>query len=120
MGFELIDALLGFSIRADDRTALKGVKHLGGMKAEHRQVAMAQDAAARVLHAKGVGSVVNDFEVVVVGNFLNGLHITRIAIAMHGHDGRGLRGDGSLDFCRVKVKRARVYVDEYGLNPIPQ
>lgn len=118
--FQMVDALLGFGVGTDDGTTFKGVEHLGGMKAQHRQVAVAQHTAASVLHAKGMGSVVNHLEVVVVGNFLDGLDIARVAIAVHRHDGRGLRGDGRFDLGRVEVERVRVDVGKHRFDAVPQ
>ena len=46
----MVDTQLGLGVRADDGAALKGVEDLGGMKAQHRQVAMTQYAAAVVLN----------------------------------------------------------------------
>ena len=94
---QLVDVLFCLGIRADDGAALKGVEHLGGVKTEHRQVAMIEDAAAVALHAKGMGGVVDHLEVVLVGNFLDGLHITWVSIDMNRHDGRGLGRNRCLD-----------------------
>ena len=43
---QVVDACFGLRIRADDRAALEGVEHLGGVEAQHRQVTVAQQAAA--------------------------------------------------------------------------
>lgn len=117
--FELVDAQLGFGVGADDGAAFKGVEHFGGVKAQHRQIAMAQHAATRVLHAKGVGGVVDDLEVVVVGNLLDGLNIARVAIAMHRHDGRGLRCDGGFDAGGIKVEGVGVHIYKHGFDAVP-
>lgn len=101
--FKMVDALFGFGVWADDGATFKGVKDLGGMEAENRQVAMVQHAAAMTLHTKGVGGIINDLEVVVVGDLLDSIDVTGVAIAMHRHDGRGLRGDGGLDLGGVDV-----------------
>ena len=54
----------------------KVLEHLGGMKAQDRQIAVAQDAAGfPIAHTEGVGCVVDDSQVVVVCDFLNGIDI---------------------------------------------
>ena len=96
---QVINALLGFGIGAHDGAAFEGVEHLGGMKAQDRQIAVAQDAAGFIAHTEGVGCVVDDSQVVVVCDFLNGIDIAGVAVAVHRHDGRGLRSDGPLRSC---------------------
>lgn len=117
---EVVDALLGFSIRAHNGTPFKGVKHLGGMKADARQIAMAQHAAACIFHAKRMTSVVDHAQVVVVGNFLNGSHIARIAIAVHGQDGSGLRGNGGFDLGGVQVQCFGLNVHKHRFIAMPE
>ena len=117
---QLVNAQLGFGVGADDGAAFKGVEDLGGVKAQHREVAMVEHTAAVTLHAKGMGGVVNNLEVVVVGNLLNGINIARVTIAMHRHDGRGLRGDGGFDLGWVEVQRVRVHVHKDGLDTVPK
>ena len=34
--FQMIDALFGLGVGADDRAALEGIENFGGMKAQHR------------------------------------------------------------------------------------
>jgi len=116
----VVDAQLGLGIRADDRPALEGVEDLGGVKAQHRQVAMAEHAATVALHAKSMGRVVDHFQVVVVGNLLDGIHIAGMAIHMDGHDRGGLRGDGGLDSGGVEVQGFGVHIDEHRLDAVPQ
>lgn len=82
--FQVVDVLLGLGIRTDDGATLEGIEHLGGVKTQHRQIAVTQDAATCIFHAKGVGCVVDHTQVVIVGNFLNGLGIAGVAIAVHG------------------------------------
>ena len=81
---------------------------------------MVQHTAAVALHAKGMGCVVDHFEVVVVSNFLDGIDVTRVAVAVHGHDGRGLRGNGSLNICGVQVQGVGVNVHKNWLDAVPQ
>lgn len=117
---QMVDALLGLGVGADDGAALEGVEDLGGMKAEHRQVAMAQHAAVGVLHGKDVGGIINHAQVVVVGNFLDGSRVAGVAVAVHRHDGGGVRGDGGLDLGRVEVEGVRLHIYKHGLAAVPQ
>ena len=101
--FEMVDALFGFSVGADNGAALEGIEDFGGVKAQYRQVAMVQHTATMALYAKGVGSIVDDPEIVVISNFLNGIYIARVAITMHRHDGGGLGCNGGLNLSGVEV-----------------
>ncbi len=114
------DALVGLGVRADDGAALEGVEHLGGMEAEHAEVAVAQDRAAVVLDPEGVRGVVDDLEVVGVGDALDRGGVARRAVAVYRHDRGGMRGDRGLDLLRVQVQRDRVDVHEHRLDPFPQ
>ena len=117
---EMIDALFRLGVRADDGPAFEGVEYLGGMKTQHRKVAMLQDTAAMALHPESVCSIVDDPQVVVVRNLLDGIHVTGVTITMHRHDGCGLRCDRCLDSGRVKIQGRRIDVDKYRLDPVPQ
>ena len=118
--FQVVDTLLGFGIVTNDGAAFEGVEHLGGMKTQHRQVAVVEHTAVMALHAKGVSGVVDDFQSIVVGNFLDTIHITGVAVAVHRHDGGSLRGDGGLDPVRVEVERDRVDVHKHRFDTVPQ
>lgn len=117
---EVIDMLLRLGIRADDGAALKGVEDLGRVKAQHRKVAVLEDAAAVALDAESMGRVVDDLEVVVVGDGLDRFDIARVAVAMHGEYGGGLGGDGRLDLGGVEVEGPRFDIDEDGLDTVPK
>jgi len=118
--FQVLNALLGFGVRADDGAAFKSIEDFGSMKAEHRQVTMAQHATTLVLHAKCVGGVVDYPQVVVVGNFLDGLHVARVTVAMHWHDGCGVRGDGSFNSGWVEVQSVGVHIHKHGFDAVPE
>ena len=80
---------------------------------------MVQHTATMALHAKGMGGIVDHLQVVVVGNFLNSINITRVAITMYGHDGCGLRSNGSLDLGGIKVQRYGLYVNKHRGIAVP-
>lgn len=61
--FQVVDMALGLGVGSDDGAALDGVEHLGAVEAEHRKVAVVENAASVALDAEGVGGVVDDLEV---------------------------------------------------------
>jgi hypothetical protein len=64
---------------------------------------MAQDAAAVVLNAEGMRGIVDDLEVVVVGEGLDGLDVAGVAIHMHRQAGGGARGNSGFDALRTRA-----------------
>ena len=65
-------------------------------------------------------SIVDDFQIVGVGDLLYAFHIAGMSVAMHRHDGSGLRRDGGFDLVRIEVECVRVDVHEHRLNTVPQ
>ena len=118
--FKMVNALLGLLVGADDGTSLECVEHLGGMKAQYRQIAMSEHAPPFVFHPKGMCRIVDHSEAIVVGDSLNAIHRAGVTVAMHRHDGGGLRSDGGLYFVGVQVEGLRVNVDKDRLDAIPQ
>lgn len=117
--FKEIDALLHFLVVHDERTALDGVIDLGGMETQGGHVALIEDALAIDLDAEGMGGVIDDAQAILVGNGLNLGGAAGLAIHVHGHDGRGARGDGGLDAVGVDAARCRVNIDEHRLDAVP-
>ena len=89
------------------------------MKTEGRHVALVQEALSVHLHSEGVRSVVDDPEAVLVRYVLDPFRVARLAVAVHGHDGRGPRGYRSLDAVRVDAAVRRVDVHEHRLDAVP-
>ena len=116
---EVVDAFLHLGVTHDERPTLDGVIDLSGMETQRGHVALVEDALAIDLDAKGMGAIVDDAQAVLVGNLLNLTGAARLAIDMHGHDGRGARRDGSLDSVRVDASRCRVDVHKHGLDAVP-
>ena len=81
---------------------------------------MLEQAFTLVLDAKGMGSVVDHFQTISVGNLLDTLDVARIAVTMHRHDGRGLGGNGGLDPVGIKIHGCRIDIDENRLNIVPK
>ena len=116
---EVVDALLHFLVVHDKRAALDGVIDLGGMETQGGHVALVEDALAIDLNAKGMGGVIDDAQAILVGNGLNLGGAAGLAIDVHGHDGRGARGDGGLDAVGIDASCRRVNIDEHRLDAVP-
>ena len=116
---QVVDPLLGLLVVHHERSSLYRVVHLSGVETEGGHVALVEDAAAVHLHPKGVRGVVDDLEAVLVGYLLYPPGVARLAVAVHGHDGRGPGGDGRLDAVGVDAAVRRVDVHEHGLDAVP-
>lgn len=81
---------------------------------------MTQQAAALGRNAEGMGSIVDDLEIIVVRNFLNGRHVAGLPVTMYWQDSRRLRGDRRLDLRRIEIERFRLDINEDRFNAIPQ
>ena len=55
------------------------------------------DLEARAVGADALGVVLDDLELVLVGNLLDGRHVGALAVEVDRDDGLGLGGDGRLD-----------------------
>jgi len=116
---EVVNALLGLGVMDDERAALGGAEDLGAVETQRGHVALAEDALAVDLDAEGVGGIVDDAQAVLVGNVLNLTCAARLAIHVHGQDGRRARRDGRLDAVGVDATRGRVDVDKHGPDAVP-
>ena len=116
---EVVDALLGLLIVHDECAALHGVVHLGGMEAQRGHVARIEYRFPIHLYAEGVRRVVYHLEPVLVGDLLDALHVAGLAVAVNGHDGRGLRRYGGLDLVGIHAAVRGVDVHEHGLYAVP-
>lgn len=116
---EVVDALLGLLVVHDERAALHGVVHLRGVEAQRGHVASVEYRFSIHLDAEGVRGVVYHFEPVLIRDLLDALHVARLAVAVNGHDGSGLRGDGGFDLVGVHAAVRGVDVHEHGLDAVP-
>ena len=116
---QVVYPLLGLLVVHHERSALYRVVNFRGVEAEGGHVALVEDAAAVHLHPEGVRGVVDDLEAVLVGYLLYPPGVARLAVAVHGHDGRGPGGDGRLDAVGVDAAVRRVDVHEHGLDAVP-
>ena len=73
----------------------------------------------RNFESKSMSCVVDDFETIGVGNLLDTAYIAGLAVAVHGHDGRGTRCDGSLNLLGIEITCARVDIDKDRLAARP-
>ena len=89
------------------------------MKTEGGHITGIQDAFTIDFHTERMGGIINHLQTVFVGDFLNALRVTGLAIHMHRHDGLGLWGDGSFYLVRVNVTRSRVNIHEHRLAAVP-
>lgn len=116
---EVVDALLGLLVVHDERAALHGVVHLGGVEAQRGHVARVEYRFSIHFDAEGVRGVVYHLEPVLVRDLLDALHVAGFAIAVNWHDGRGLRRYGGLDLVGIHAAVRGVDVHEHGLYAVP-
>ena len=64
-------------------------------------VAQVPDLELRSVRADGLGVVLDNLEVMLVGNLLDGGHVGALAVKVDGNDGLRLRRDGGLDLLRA-------------------
>lgn len=117
--FEVVDAAFGLLVVDDHGAAFDGVVDFGGVEGEGGDVAGVEDGLTVDLDAEGVGGVVDDLEAVFVGHFLDAADVARLAVAVDGHDGGGLGGDGGFDAPGVEPAVGGVDVYEDGLDAVP-
>ena len=103
----------------DEGATLQGVIDFRGMETQRGHVACIQYALAIYLHAKGMGGIVDNLQTILVCNLLYLLHLHRLAIAVYGHDGRGLGGDGGLNLIRIDTAGVFLNIHKYGFAAVP-
>ena len=116
---KVIYLLLHLLRPADYRPAFKGVVDLRGVETERGDVAGREYAPAVLLHSESVSRIIDDLEPVPVRNRLDLVDSARLAVAVYGHDGDSLGGDGLLNFLWIKVAGLGVNVREHRLESVP-
>ena len=116
---EVVDTLLGLLVVHYQRAALHGVVDLCGVEAKRGHVAGVQYRFSAHFDAESVRGVVYHLEPVLVGDLLDALHVAGLAVAVHRHDGRGLRRYGGLDLVGIHAAVRGVDVHEHGLYAVP-
>ena len=74
---------------------------------------MTQHAALPVPNSKGMGRVIDHPQTITPGYFPYGIDIARHAIAVHGQDRAGTRGDRCFNSGWIKVEGLRVDIDKH-------
>ena len=114
-----VNTLLRLLIMTDNGPALNGAETLGGMKAQYREVAAVEYGDPVLLHPEGMGSVIDHLKTVGVGNLLYRVGVTRIAVHMNSHDGRGVGRDCRLDAGRVNGEPFGLDINEHRPDVVP-
>src|SRR5690606_3619751 len=90
-----------------------------GMEAEGSGIAVLEQAFAFVVHTEGVGGVVDDFQVVLLGDGTDGFYIAGVSEYVHGNNSPGLRRNFRLDVLRRQAPGFRINVCKHWLYPLP-
>src|SRR5258708_22568207 len=81
---------------------------------------MFEHAASVRMSAECVRSVVDDLQIVVVGDLLDSVDIARMSVAVHRENRGWRRRDCRFDLRRVQVERVRVDINEDRLDTVPK
>ena len=100
---------LGRDHPADDSS-----KVLGNAEGVVRRVAQPAHLGTAVLGADALGAILDDKEVVLLGDSQHFVHVTGLAVEVGGDDGSGLRGDAEFEQHRVDRVRVLAHLDEIG------
>src|SRR5258705_2879552 len=73
--------------------------------------------AAIEMDAEGLSRVLNDFQLVLPSHGQDAVHVTDLAIDVHGHDCRGRWSDLALEILDVDIEGVRIAVDKDRLEP---
>ena len=65
----------------------------------------------------GLAGVLEDGDIVLLGDCQDRVHVGGLTEEMHGDDGPGARRDGALELCGVHVAGVGVDVDKDGVGP---
>ena len=103
----------------DKSSTFEGVIDLRGMETQSGHIAPIQYALASHFNAESMCCIVDYLKTILIGNFLNSIHLDRLTIAMYWHDGCGLGGDGCLDLIGVDAAGLLFDIDKHRLAAIP-
>ena len=117
--FQVIEHWLLSGIREHQHAALNRVEKLGGVETEHAQVSVVADGFPVHSHAKRVGGIVEQREIVAAGDVRQLLEPARITIDVHREDGSGPGRDGFFHLLRIKRVMVRLDVNEDGTDFVP-
>ncbi len=115
MHAQTLHALRPLGVAGDDHAGVAvGAEVLGRIEAETAHTAETAGALALVLGAERLGSVLDEDQVVALGDVPERLHVGALAEQVDDEDGAGARRDLVLDLERVEVVGERVDVAEDG------
>ena len=100
-------------IVGDDGSAFAGGNEFARLKTERAQIAHGAGAFALPHAAVGVGAILDDFEIVLLGDAEDLVHIGEAHAEMDGQNGFGFGGDGLLDELGVHAVGIGIDVDEH-------
>ena len=98
---------------AGDGPALAGGNVLGLLEAEAAQIAQRAALATLVFAQPRLAGVLNDGQVVFLGDSVNRVHVAGHAVNVNRQNGAGPFGDAALDRSRVHRQRGGVRVGEH-------
>src|ERR1700685_1286690 len=101
------------------RTALKGIKELGGMEAEDFATSEAADQFALVRAPESVGGVEKELQIAIPGDGLQSSDVACASPSMHSNDSAGARRNHFLHLAWVEIMRPRVDVTEHRGDLLP-
>src|SRR6185369_489916 len=116
---EIIDPFFCFLIGRNDRSTLKRIEYLGGMKTEYRKIAEVGDAVAMNIHPEGMTGIIDHMESVGIGDCLDCLEITGVSVDVDRKDRRGFGGYCGFDLLRVEIEAVGFDVAKNRGNPVP-
>ena len=98
---------------AGDGAAFARRQVLRVLEAEAAEVAQRAALPAPVLGQPRLAGVLDHGEIVLLRDRVDGVHVARHAVDVHGHDGARAVGDPALDGGRVHRQRLRIGVGEH-------
>lgn len=91
---------------------------LGGVEAEHANVAELGNRAAVDLDAEGMRRIIDQPQAMPPGDIGQGVQVAGVSVNVHGQDGGRPRRDGRFDSFGVQRVGVRFDVDENGLQAV--
>ncbi len=99
----------------NERTAVtEGAEVLLNDEAGRSRIAQFADFETVAGCANGLGVVFDDKQLMLVGDFADGLHVSALAVKVNRHDGLGLRRDGRFDFRGVNALGLGIAINQDG------
>ncbi len=114
MGAEEGDFFGGGVAVGCDHATFAGAEVFGGVEGVGNSITKGTDAIVVVAGEVGLGSIVDDGEVVFGSDLLDGVDINGAAIEMCACDGSGFGGDAFFDICGIDLVGIRQDIAEDG------